>query len=138
MIRRPPRSTRTDTLFPYTTLFRSQQYRPVTQESVLAYEIGLKTDLFDGRAHLNLAAFYYDYKDKQVIGRALFPPFGPQGVLVNVPKSRIFGIDTDLTVRPPRDLTLTGAVTYLDTRIREYRPEGSCVGQEWVVKCRTG
>src|SRR3546814_73592 len=33
MIRRPPRSTRTDTLFPYTTLFRSpgftQKYAPV-------------------------------------------------------------------------------------------------------------
>src|SRR3546814_4141719 len=34
MIRRPPRSTRTDTLFPYTTLFRSlridrRQYRAV-------------------------------------------------------------------------------------------------------------
>src|SRR3546814_3475427 len=28
MIRRPPRSTRTDTLFPYTTLFRSQRCRP--------------------------------------------------------------------------------------------------------------
>src|SRR3546814_3358317 len=27
MIRRPPRSTRTDTLFPYTTLFRSHQVR---------------------------------------------------------------------------------------------------------------
>src|SRR3546814_10722450 len=27
MIRRPPRSTRTDTLFPYTTLFRSLAYR---------------------------------------------------------------------------------------------------------------
>src|SRR3546814_3227211 len=27
MIRRPPRSTRTDTLFPYTTLFRSQPAR---------------------------------------------------------------------------------------------------------------
>src|SRR3546814_8379540 len=26
MIRRPPRSTRTDTLFPYTTLFRSPAY----------------------------------------------------------------------------------------------------------------
>src|SRR3546814_2165608 len=26
MIRRPPRSTRTDTLFPYTTLFRSQAF----------------------------------------------------------------------------------------------------------------
>src|SRR3546814_4923762 len=34
MIRRPPRSTRTDTLFPYTTLFRSYQLakgRTVTQ-----------------------------------------------------------------------------------------------------------
>src|SRR3546814_6784343 len=28
MIRRPPRSTRTDTLFPYTTLFRSSGRRP--------------------------------------------------------------------------------------------------------------
>src|SRR3546814_16832084 len=28
MIRRPPRSTRTDTLFPYTTLFRSPHRRP--------------------------------------------------------------------------------------------------------------
>src|SRR3546814_14237067 len=27
MIRRPPRSTRTDTLFPYTTLFRSRNWR---------------------------------------------------------------------------------------------------------------
>src|SRR3546814_4779179 len=27
MIRRPPRSTRTDTLFPYTTLFRSRRMR---------------------------------------------------------------------------------------------------------------
>src|SRR3546814_2115287 len=29
MIRRPPRSTRTDTLFPYTTLFRSSSLRQV-------------------------------------------------------------------------------------------------------------
>src|SRR3546814_6004408 len=28
MIRRPPRSTRTDTRFPYTTLFRSQRHGP--------------------------------------------------------------------------------------------------------------
>src|SRR3546814_5812037 len=31
MIRRPPRSTRTDTLFPYTTLFRSVRERPVDE-----------------------------------------------------------------------------------------------------------
>src|SRR3546814_4144079 len=31
MIRRPPRSTRTDTLFPYTTLFRSQTSRRLSK-----------------------------------------------------------------------------------------------------------
>src|SRR3546814_10363714 len=30
MIRRPPRSTRTDTLFPYTTLFRSTLFEDVS------------------------------------------------------------------------------------------------------------
>src|SRR3546814_7717412 len=32
MIRRPPRSTRTDTLFPYTTLFRRVLFRSVRQQ----------------------------------------------------------------------------------------------------------
>src|SRR3546814_1195988 len=32
MIRRPPRSTRTDTLFPYTTLFRSRE-RPLWSDA---------------------------------------------------------------------------------------------------------
>src|SRR3546814_3973438 len=35
MIRRPPRSTRTDTLFPYTTLFRSP-FAPQAGSAVLA------------------------------------------------------------------------------------------------------
>src|SRR3546814_16538797 len=42
MIRRPPRSTRTDTLFPYTTLFRSQAgidpaVLPRAQGSIIDY-----------------------------------------------------------------------------------------------------
>src|SRR3546814_9976355 len=32
MIRRPPRSTRTDTLFPYTTLFRSPEDKAIWRE----------------------------------------------------------------------------------------------------------
>src|SRR3546814_508278 len=46
MIRRPPRSTRTDTLFPYTTLFRSCQdapcpYSGVKGESYMTTHLGL-------------------------------------------------------------------------------------------------
>src|SRR3546814_6599131 len=40
MIRRPPRSTRTDTLFPYTTLFRSQQ------DDIAALAKGGRTNIF--------------------------------------------------------------------------------------------
>src|SRR3546814_744193 len=35
MIRRPPRSTRTDTLFPYTTLFRSMAAGPVMAQTAI-------------------------------------------------------------------------------------------------------
>src|SRR3546814_11999055 len=38
MIRRPPRSTRTDTLFPYTTLFRSQGKRALRAGEVIRSE----------------------------------------------------------------------------------------------------
>src|SRR3546814_15142625 len=41
MIRRPPRSTRTDTLFPYTTLFRSGLWkRPHMTDTIMRYVCG--------------------------------------------------------------------------------------------------
>src|SRR3546814_6229573 len=45
MIRRPPRSTRTDTLFPYTTLFRAQLVAHVGEEGALGVAGGLGGDL---------------------------------------------------------------------------------------------
>src|SRR3546814_13635151 len=40
MIRRPPRSTRTDTLFPYTTLFRSHMLRIKSKEPLRGVPAG--------------------------------------------------------------------------------------------------
>src|SRR3546814_18134375 len=40
MIRRPPRSTRTDTLFPYTTLFRSHAEAPGGDAEAAAQQVG--------------------------------------------------------------------------------------------------
>src|SRR3546814_17080767 len=47
MIRRPPRSTRTDTLFPYTTLFRS---RPDRRGAQAPSDIGRRADQARGCA----------------------------------------------------------------------------------------
>src|SRR3546814_6331180 len=41
MIRRPPRSTRTDTLFPYTTLFRSVRHIGAQHIALLAGMVAL-------------------------------------------------------------------------------------------------
>lgn len=96
------------------------QFSPVNQESVLAYEVGAKAKLFDRKAELTAAAFYYDYRDKQVLGRAVFEPnvFGPLNALTNVPKSNIKGAEVQLNVYPVRGLTLTAAGTYLDSRVK--------------------
>ena len=40
--------------------------RGVHDETVDAYEVGLKSSLFDGLLTANLAAFTYDYQDLQV------------------------------------------------------------------------
>src|SRR3546814_18300604 len=61
MIRRPPRSTRTDTLFPYTTLFRSDLQHHMAELALaagLTHELAFLLDrLADGLAigHLRLA-----------------------------------------------------------------------------------
>src|SRR3546814_2031110 len=41
MIRRPPRSTRTDTLFPYTTLFRSTVLPSFPPGKIMRWGVGL-------------------------------------------------------------------------------------------------
>src|SRR3546814_3626068 len=53
MIRRPPRSTRTDTLFPYTTLFRSSLMQGIADAKQLLHRIQEERKRGDER--LNIA-----------------------------------------------------------------------------------
>src|SRR3546814_20223075 len=63
MIRRPPRSTRTDTLFPYTTLFRSQ---PGTAEGEGQHGRRARGGRHGGRRALR--------SHRAVLGRRRLPP----------------------------------------------------------------
>jgi outer membrane receptor protein involved in Fe transport len=97
----------------------SQYYQltPVTQESLLSYEGGIKTDLFDRKVHLDLSFFHYDYTNKQELGRLLDPVYGALQTLLNIPKSRENGVEAALTVRPTEGLTFNAAATYLDSKV---------------------
>lgn len=96
------------------------QYTPVKQESVLAYEVGIKQALFNRKAQMNFAAFYYDYKDKQLRGRILDNIFGPLEALVSIPDSRVMGVEGQLQMQPIRGLNVDLSFTYVDTEIKKF------------------
>ncbi|MFC0306083.1 TonB-dependent receptor [Rhizorhabdus histidinilytica] len=106
--------------FPAVSASAFTQFLPVRQESVLTYEAGFKVDLFDRKAHLNGAAFYYDYKDKQLRSKLNAPPFGILDVLQNIPKSTVKGFELDASATPLTGLNISAAFTYIDAKIDRF------------------
>jgi iron complex outermembrane receptor protein len=96
------------------------QYVPVVQESILSYEPGFKLTLLDKRLQLNGAAFYYNYRDKQLRSRTIDPVFGALDILQNIPKSSVRGAELELVARPTEALTVSASATYLDAKIDEF------------------
>src|SRR3546814_11752165 len=70
MIRRPPRSTRTDTLFPYTTLFRS-----VPEAEIVFNEIK-KNDapLYQNKSTVESVELLLNYNVNSFVGRVINTP----------------------------------------------------------------
>lgn len=97
----------------------TDQINPVVQESVQAYEAGVKLTLANGRVQLNAAAFHYDYDDKQIQGYVLIQPFGNLPALINVPKSKIDGAEASLAWRPALGLRFSASGTYINARVSE-------------------
>jgi iron complex outermembrane receptor protein len=92
------------------------QFDPIRQESVLAYEIGAKSYALDRKIEASGAVFYYDYDDKQILGY-IPTAFGNLPGLVSIPKSSVRGGEFNITARPWSGLTLTGGGTYVDSRV---------------------
>jgi iron complex outermembrane receptor protein len=113
--------------FPNLSASTSSQFDPVIQESVLAYEAGLKYAGLGHTLQVNGALFYDDYTDKQIRGRVVVPVFGPLEALVNVPKSDIKGAELEVTAVPLPGLTTKLGVTFVDSQIKNfvnYDPNG--------------
>jgi iron complex outermembrane receptor protein len=93
--------------------FNPLQYQAFDEETVFAYEGGVKWTLADGRVQLNASGFYYEYKDVQTtVGVA----FG--SALTNVDgTTEVLGLDLDVTVQPVEGLLLRGGLGLLDTEL---------------------
>lgn len=98
----------------------TSQITSVQQESVLAYEAGIKATLLGGRLQATAAAFHYDYRRKQIAGSVMVPPFGTLPALVNVPRSRINGAEINLTGQPTRALRISLSANFEDSKVNRH------------------
>lgn len=88
--------------------------QPVNPETVLSYELGAKTEWFDRRLRLNLAAFLNQYDDYQEIVSVTDPTFGLLTLVENIAELETKGFELEVTARPTSQLTLTAALGYTD------------------------
>lgn len=90
-------------------------------ETLKAYELGFKTELFDRLVRFNGAVFYYDYKNQQSLD---YNSQTQAQIVVNLPKSRVKGAEFDLAIRPAPSLTLTSSLGLLDAKITRATVQG--------------
>jgi len=84
------------------------------EETIDAYEVGVKTDLADGRVRLNGAAFFYTYDNLQY--QATDPEVF-QGGVGNIPESEIMGAELELGAFVTDSLIFDARLAWLDTEI---------------------
>lgn len=125
--------------FPAVNTADAFQLNSVTQEKVLAYEAGVKSGLFDRRLQLNAAGFYYDYTNKQLRGRILDTSgfFGVLEALVNIPKSRVWGVEISAQSAPIAGLNISLAGTYVNSKVTgdymNYDPAGNLINYKGLA-----
>lgn len=92
---------------------RSLTYRAFNPETVSMFEVGAKTEFWDQRARLNVAAYYGDLKDVQVDFSVIILN-NNRGTLetTNAATGRTRGIEADFTVQPIDGLTLSASYAY--------------------------
>jgi iron complex outermembrane receptor protein len=94
---------------------------PYDPETVDAYEIGLKSEFFDRRVALNLAAFYTDYQDmQQSTTITLAGGVGNETIVTNASTADIQGIEADITFQPSDELIFRSSIGYTDAEFGEF------------------
>jgi iron complex outermembrane receptor protein len=101
---------------------RSLTYREFGPEDVKSYEVGAKSELFDRRLRLNVAAFLMDRKGTQVDFSVLnvLSNGSTRNTLetVNAPgTTKIRGLEVDAVAVVTDDLTVSAAYAYTDTKV---------------------
>ena len=83
-------------------------------EIIDAFELGLKTDLMEGRMRANVSAFMYDYENLQFQST---DPDVYRGGVANIPESEMSGVELELIGILSDSLSMDLRISTLDTEI---------------------
>jgi len=95
---------------------QDQALAPYKPETLIDYEGGVKSALFDSHMVVDGSVFYYDYHDLQA---QTFTTVGAVSLikLSNIPTASIYGLDLGVTWLPVDGLSLRGGLGLLHTRL---------------------
>lgn len=97
-----------------------QNLQPYKQEKVDAYEVGAKSSWHGPvPGSFNLSAFYNKFSDQQLLLGAIIGT-RPNALVANAGKSRLYGLEADLNVRPFQGMNIAVSYAYLNTKLQQF------------------
>ncbi len=92
---------------------------PYDEETVTAYEAGMKSDLLDGRMRLNMAVFRNEYEDLQV---SVQRPgaIRAESITTNVAKAEISGIEFETLFLPADNFQIGLNLGFMDSKYSDF------------------
>lgn len=97
-----------------------QNLQPYKQEKVDAFEVGAKTSWRGSvPGSFNLSAYYDKFSDQQLLLGAIIGT-RPNALVANAGKSRMYGLEADLNVRPFQGLNIAVSYAYLNTKLQAF------------------
>lgn len=101
---------------------------PYDEETLVAYEMGAKSQLWDNRIQANFAVFYNDIKDMQVSNY-----LGAYSIVENAGEATSSGFELEGLVLLTDELTASFSYGYLDTEFDEYILNGADIADDAVA-----
>ena len=93
-------------------------------ETLNAFEIGLKSTLAGGDARFNISAFYYDYNDYQALNLE-----GITQIITNN-DARMYGVDAELFASPWEGGDVVLGASFLDAKVKDVNVGGMLFDRE--------
>lgn len=104
--------------------FVAEQAVPFYPETLTAYEVGFKSDLFDHALRLNASAFINDYNNMIFTNTAPTAHSANNATPTNVGSGRFKGVELEATVHPVTGFLIDASASYLDFKLKSFTAAG--------------